>query len=294
MKEWLLRQYSGSTFNTCPHQPIPEMSGPPLEIHLKEDAQPSARHKAIPIPVHWEKEVHDGLLRDEALGILERVPYGEPVTWCHRMVITRKHDGSPRRTVDLSPLNRYCKRETHNSESPFHVARRVPAHTWKTVTDAWNGYHLVPLKESDRHLTTFTTPFGLWRYKRGIQGYVSSGDAFNRRFDAILSDFVRKERVVDDTLHYDFDLATHWWRTIDFLTTTGESGIVLNPSKFQFAERVVDFAGFRISEDKIDPLPKYLNAIRNFPTPSTTTDIKSWFGLVNQVAHYAQLHDIRM
>ena len=86
------------------------MSGPPLEIHLKEGAQPSARHKAIPIPVHWEKEVHDGLLRDEALGILERVPYGEPVTWCHRMVITRKHDGSPRRTVDLSPLNRYCKR----------------------------------------------------------------------------------------------------------------------------------------------------------------------------------------
>ena len=123
------------------------------------------------------------------------------------------------------------------------MARRVPAHTWKTVTDAWNGYHLIPLKESDRHLTTFTTPFGLWRYKRGVQGYVSSGDAFNRRFDAILSDFERKERVVDDTLHYDLDLEKHWWRTIDFLTTTGRSGIVLNPSKFQFAELAVDFAG---------------------------------------------------
>jgi len=109
---------------------------------INENAQPSAHHKASPIPVHWEKEVHDGLLRDEAL-------------------VTRKHDGSPRRTVDLSPLNRYCKWETHNLESPFHVARRVPAHTWKTVTDAWNGYHLVPLKESDCHLTTFTTPFGL-------------------------------------------------------------------------------------------------------------------------------------
>jgi len=292
MKEWLLQRYSGSTFNTCPHQHIPEMSGPPLEIHVNEDARPYARHKAAPIPVHWEKEVHDGLLRDEALGIIERVPYGEPVTWCHRMVISRKHDGSPRRTVDLSPLNKFCKRETHNSESPFHVARRVPAHTWKTVTDAWNGYHLVPLKDTDRYLTTFTTPFGLWRYKRGIQGYVSSGDAFNRRFDAILSDFERKERVVDDTLHYDLDLATHWWRTIDFLTTTGKSGIVLNPSKFQFAGRTVDFAGFRISEDRIEPLPKYFNAIRNFPTPSSPTDIKSWFGLVNQVAHYAQLRDI--
>jgi len=114
-----------------------------------------------------------------------------------------------------------------------------------------------------------------WRYKRGIQGYVSSGDAFYRRFDAILSYFERKERVVDDTLYYDFDFFHHWWRTIDFLATTRKSGIVLNPSKFQFAERIVDFAGFR----RIDPLSKYFNAIRNFPTPSSTTDIKNWFGL---------------
>ena len=65
------------------------------------------------------------------------------------MVVTRKHDGSPRRTVDLSPLNKHCKRETFASESPFHLARRVPKYTWKTVTDAWNGYHSVPLREAD-------------------------------------------------------------------------------------------------------------------------------------------------
>ena len=86
------------------------------------------------------------------------------------------------------------------------VARRVPRHTWKTITDAKNGFHSIPLRESDRHLTTFITPYGRWRYKRGVQGYVSSGDAFNRRFDAILTDFPKKERLMDDTLHYDEDL----------------------------------------------------------------------------------------
>ena len=43
------------------------------------------------------------LLQDEPLGVIEMVPYGEPARWCHRMIITRKHDGFPRRTVDLSP-----------------------------------------------------------------------------------------------------------------------------------------------------------------------------------------------
>ena len=72
----------------------------------------------------------------------------------------------------------------------------------------------------------------------------------------------------------------------------GRAGVVLNPDKFQFAHRTVDFAGFRISESVVEPLPKYLRAIREFSTPSSITDIRSWFGLVNQVSNYAQLRDM--
>ena len=180
------------------------------------------------------------------------------------MVVTRKHDGTPCRTVDLSPLNKFCKRETFAMESPFHLTCKIPGDTWKTVTDAWNGYHSVPLRESDRQLTTFITPFGRFRYKRAPQGFVSSGDGYNRRFDAILTDFMRKERCVDDTVHYDSNLEDHWWCTIDFLRTVGEAGIVLNPEKFQFCSKSVEFAGFRVGESSIEPLPKYLDAIRDF------------------------------
>ena len=291
MKAWLLDRYASSTFNTCPHRALPSMEGPPIEIHVDPDAPPKACHSPAPVPLHWQQKVYEDLLRDETLGVIERVPYGEPVTWCHRMVITRKHNGSPRRTVDLSPLNKYCKRETFAMEPPFHLARRIPKNTWKTVTDAWNGYHSVPLRQSDRHLTTFITPFGRWRYTRAPQGFLSSGDGYNRRFDAILSSFERKERCVDDTIHYDSDLEHHWWRTIDFLTRVGQAGIVLNPEKFQFAQKDVEFAGFRVSDSSIEPLPKYLDAIRDFPSPVSTTDIRSWFGLVNQVSNYAQLRD---
>ena len=100
------------------------------------------------IPIHWQEKVHADLLRDEALGVIERVPYGEPVEWCHRMVISRRSDGSPRRTVDLSLLNRHCLRETFSSESPSQIVRRIPRDSWKSVTDAWYGYHGV-LEETD-------------------------------------------------------------------------------------------------------------------------------------------------
>ena len=133
-------------------------------------------------------------------------------------------------------------------EPPFRVVRRIPGKTWKTVTDASDGYYLVPLRESDRHLTTFITAgYGRWRHKRAPQGFVGSGDGFNRRFDEILVDMVRKERVVDDVLHYDTDLREHWWRTIDYLILAGKSGIILNPKKFRFADLLAELAIMQVS-----------------------------------------------
>jgi len=99
---------------------------------------------------------------------------------------------------------------------------------------------------------------------------------------------------VDDTCLYDVldELEQHWWRTIDYLVLCGKNGIILNPEKFQFARKTVDFAGFRVSDSSIEPLPKYLDAIRDFPTPISNTDIRSWFGLVNQLSNYNQLREM--
>ena len=111
---------------------------------------------------------------DVALGVLSKVPPGVPTTWCHRMHVVPKPDGSPRRTIDLRLLNKHCIRESYHLVPPFKQARQVPPHTYRTVTDAWNGYHTVPLREEDRHLTTFIMEYGRYTYnvagRRGPSG----------------------------------------------------------------------------------------------------------------------------
>lgn len=67
---------------------------------------------------------------------------------------------------------------------------------------------------------------------------------------------------------------------------------MLNSEKFQFSCATVEFAGFRLSENTVEPLPKYIDAIREYPTPNNISDIRSWFGLVNQVSYYADLRNI--
>ena len=108
------------------------------------------------------------------------------------MVVVRKHDRTPRRCLDLQPLNKHCQREKWVMTTPSKQARSVPRNTYKTVTDAWNGYHSVPLRNEDQHLTTFITPWGCYRYCRNPQGFVGAGDGYNRRFDAVLSNSIAK------------------------------------------------------------------------------------------------------
>ena len=70
-----------------------------------------------------------------------------------------------------------------------------------------------------------------------------------------------------------------------WLDRTGKNGITLNPQKFIFAADEVEFAGFEVTLTDVRPCEKYLQTIRDFPTPQNRTDIRSWFGLVNQVSY---------
>ena len=284
LEKWLLDHYGSSAFNVCEHQPLPEMSGKPITINFKPDVVPKAYHSPIPIPRNWKERVKADLDRDVRLGIIEPVPPGTPTIWCSRMVVVAKKNGTPRRTIDLQKLNEASYRDTHHTSSPFNLASSVPPNTRKTILDAWNAYHLLPLSDEARNATTFITEWGRYRYRRGPQGFKASGDAYTKAYYDMTVDIPRKAPCVDDTLLWDNDIESSFWHTVDYLTHCAKNGVVFNPSKFKFSQREIDFAGFHITQDGIKPAQSMLDAISSFPTPTTIKDARAWFGLVNQVA----------
>lgn len=285
LQQWLLECFKSSAFNTCPHQPLQTMEGKPMDIEFIPGAKPTAVHTPIPVPHHWKKRVKEELDRDVALGIIEPVPVGTPTTWCSRMVVAPKKDGSPRRTVDLQKLNEATMRETHHTSSPFNQVSMIPAYTRKTVLDAWNGYHSLPLSPGARNATTFITEWGRYRYCRAPQGFHGSGDGYTRRFDDITVDMTRKTRCIDDSLLWDDSIESSFWHTVEYISHCADKGIVFNPDKFHFAEREVEFAGFLVTDNGVKPTKRMTEAILHFPTPTNITGVRSWFGLVNQVSY---------
>ena len=283
LENWLKDYYKASVFNNCPHQQIPLMAGPPVKIHINPDAKLPSVHRPIPVPLHFQDEVYEGLLSDVKKGVIRPVAVGQKSTAISPMLIQTKKNGKPRRVVDYQELNQHCARETHHTMSPFHQATLVPAGMKKTVTDAWNGYHSVPIREEDRHLTTFISPYGRFEYCVLPQGFVAAGDAYTRRFDEIVNDFPNKTKCIDDTCMWETSIEKAFFQTCQWINLCGQNGIILNIDKFQFAKDIVEFAGFEITSTNIRPGKDFLGAIRDFPCPKNITDVRSFFGLVNQV-----------
>ena len=287
LEQWLLQQFSSTTFDTD-RQPLRVMKGAPHHIHLKEGARPVACHTPASVPRHWEAEVKAQLDEDVRAGVIRPVPAGEATEWCARMVVVAKKSGKPRRTVDFQILNVNCLRETHHTPAPFDMVSDVPPHTYKTVADAHWGFHQVELDEESRPLTTFITPWGRYQYCRTPMGHCSATDAYTRRFDDAVEGFPRKHKCVDDTILYDDSIEGAFWHAFDFLALCAEKGITLKPEKFMFCRREVDFVGFHLSWDEYAPTSDRLAAIRDFNMPAqpSITDIRSWFGFVNQIAPF--------
>ena len=91
-------------------------------------------------------------------------------------------------------------------------------------------------------------------------------------------------RVVDDIVIYDKDEASHINHVRQFLQRCQERHITLNKEKCRFSCRQVTFAGLKLSSEGYQIDSTITEAITKFPTPSSRTDLRSFFGLTNQLS----------
>jgi hypothetical protein len=152
---------------------------------VAKDAVAVDVHRPGTIPLHLQKEVKEKLNRDVHIGVIEEGPVNTPDLWCSRMVVCVKKSGKARRTVNFKAVNRAAPRQTYAVEPPFKQAMSIPPRTWKTTLYAWNGYHSCPIDVRDRHITTFLTPWGIYRYCTTPQGVLAAGDGYCQRYDII-------------------------------------------------------------------------------------------------------------
>ena len=83
-------------------------------------------------------------------------------------------------------------------------------------------------------------------------------------------------------------------------TSTGSVGtsptapgcITFNKEKSPFGREELEYLGFKMTKDSMEPSADMLKTIAEFPKPKDITRVRSWFGLTNQVDCFHQNHTI--
>ena len=109
------------------------------------------------------------------------------------------------------------------------------------------------------HFTKFITPWGCYRYKVSLQGFLASGDAYNQIFDSIIANFRNKVKCVDDTCMWADSIEKAFFEACD--------GVPLNPKTIYFAQDTVDFAGLTITPTGVKPSDRLWSPSVNFLSP---------------------------
>ena len=249
------------------NKPLKPMSGPPMQIHVDEDAIPVKLHNARVIPLAFQAKTKEALDKLVSQGIIEPVG-GEITDWCSPCVPIIKPNGEVRVTVDHKHLNEYVKRPSHPSSSAYSKLRQIkPGAKYFTTMDCLQGYHQIEIDEKSRNYTCFITPWGRYRHLRAPMGLRSSGDEFCRRTDEALSGINDMIKQMDDMLAWDADYKEHVKHVYLILATCRRHNITLNADKFQFAETAAKWCGYVVDEKGGKCRFRQGKSPRRFPHP---------------------------
>ena len=285
LREELVRDYR-DVFTSGTKDSLQPMVGPPMVIHIADDATPFAVRTARQVPFAWRDEVKAQLDQMVLQGIT--TPLGaEPADWCHPLVLVAKASGV-RICVDMTKLNKFVKRPLHPITTPREAVSQVPTEAkFFSTLDAKSGYWQLPLHPDSQHLTTFMTPWGRFKFLRAPMGLVSTGDEYCRRGNLALQGLGNFLKVVDDILVHSETMEKHEQHLRALLDRCREHGITLNEQKFFCAAKDVSYCGFNISAAGKQVHHDKVAAIADFPPPTNLTELRSFMGLVQQLGDFS-------
>lgn len=130
-------------------------------------------------------------------------------------------------------------------------------------------------------------PEGLHQYTRLPMGISHARDDYGRRFSDIFGHIPNTARCMEDLIVYSitYDEQINLLRLL--FQTASDNNVSFNRKKMVFANHSVVFAGYVVSENGFCPNPELTRAIREFPRPGNITDLRSFFGLCQQVGNFS-------
>ena len=245
------------------------------EIRTNESKPIRQNPRRLPISQRAvaEAEIESMLKR----GVIE--PSSSP--WASPIVLVRKKDGTTRFCVDYRRLNSATVKDSYPLPRIDDSIDALSGSCWFSTLDLASGYWQVEVAEKDRPKTAFTTGSGLYQFTVMPFGLCNAPATFERLMERVLSGLPWEVCLLylDDIIVHAATFEAELERLRSVFTRLREAGLKLSPKKCHLFKKRVVFLGHVVSEEGVSTDPEKIKAVREWPTPTSASALRSFLGL---------------
>jgi hypothetical protein len=191
--------------------------------------------------------------------------FGSPI------VFVRKVDGSLRVCIDYRGLNEVTRLDAYPLPRVDDTLDELRDANFYTHLDLASGFWQVLVRDQDIHKTAFHTPDYLMEWAARPFELCNAPVTFQKMMNDILCDFLHKivHVYLDDVCIYGRTLEEHL-EHLRLVLQRFKEGLKLRPKKCFFGLQEMEYLGCIVFAGKISVSTKKVEAVTNWPVPTTT------------------------
>lgn len=203
--------------------------------------------------------------------------------WSSPVVLVDKKDGSKRFCVDYRELNKQTVRDSFPLPRIDESIDCLAGAKYFSTLDLAAGYWQVPLDNDAKLKSAFVVPGGLFQFEVMPFGLCNAPATFERLMETVLAGMQWKSLLIylDDVIVFGSTVEEVVERLEAVFTRLREAKLKLKPKKCHLFRREVLYLGHVVSKEGVSTDPSKTEAVRNWPTPTSVTEVRSFLGLAS-------------
>jgi len=210
--------------------------------------------------------------------------------WASPVVLVSKKDGSKRLCLDYRSLNDVTRKDAYPLPRIDDSLDSLGNAKYFSTLDLAAGYWQVEMDDDARNKSAFITHSGLYAWNVLPFGLCNAPSTFERLMERVLAGLRWETLLVylDDVIVFGKTVAESVGRLEAVLIRFREAGLKLKPSKCQLFREQVAYLGHVVSSEGIHTDPAKIEAVKEWPTPSTQKQVRSFLGLASYYRRFIE------
>ncbi|XP_049312212.1 uncharacterized protein LOC125778460 [Bactrocera dorsalis] len=201
--------------------------------------------------------------------------------WASPVHLVKKKTGEWRACGDYRSLNAHTQPDSYPIPHLDSIVDCLHGKAVFSKIDIKKAYYNIRMCEKDIAKTAVRTPIGLFEFVVMPFGLKNATQTFQRYIDITFRNMDFVFCYLDDILIFSENEEEHHKHVQLVLQKLKEAKLCVNLSKCEFCVSELNFLGYHISAEGIQPPKERVEAICQYPKPNTIVELRRFLGMVN-------------